>query len=131
MRGFLVMSEAYDIPQRQLEVTRIDSRSFQEVSPEYAKGIAKMLFTLDLNDGWRSQAACDGGEVDPDLFFPERGDSRYKVEEAVEICSDCPVRQECLDYAIENNETSGVWGGKTRNEIKWIRRVRKLSDQES
>lgn len=54
------------------------------------------------------QAACAG--ADPDLFFPERGES---LREAREVCRSCPVREDCLDYAIDHVEKSGVcWAGK-------------------
>src|SRR5690606_16852005 len=45
---------------------------------------------------WRNRAACLG--VDSDLFFPPPGP--YGAEEAKAICRDCPVRAECLDYAV-------------------------------
>ena len=55
---------------------------------------------------WISQALC--AQVDPELFFPDRGGS---VREAKSICAVCPVRQECLDLALANHEQFGVWGG--------------------
>jgi hypothetical protein len=30
---------------------------------------------------------------------------------ATEVCNQCDVRQECLDYAIEAEEVFGIWGG--------------------
>lgn len=65
---------------------------------------------------WASQAACKGS--DPELWFPERGDS---TRPAVAICETCPVKSACLDYALRWNITSGVWGGKTARQRQSIR----------
>ena len=75
--------------------------------------------TLDLSQlsgdleltHWRFEAACAG--EDDRLFFPSRGSST-KVARA--ICSLCPVKQECLDHAIENKENAGIWGGMSVRE---------------
>lgn len=45
---------------------------------------------------------------DPDLWFAE---SPADVEYAKELCTDCPLRQACLDGALERREPWGVWGG--------------------
>lgn len=68
---------------------------------------------------WRDYAACLG--MDPDLFFPERGES---VAAAKEVCQDCPVRLTCLQYALDNNEKFGIWGGVSERERRRIRRAR-------
>lgn len=57
---------------------------------------------------WQEHAACRG--VDPDLFFPERGETN---REAKRICLTCPVRVRCLDYALAEGEWLGIWGGMT------------------
>jgi WhiB family redox-sensing transcriptional regulator len=73
---------------------------------------------------WMTEAACNG--VDPDLFFPERGDYRC-VAIAKTICRTCPVREECLEYAIVNGEKFGVWGGLSERERRRVRRARGLA----
>src|SRR5438067_1814886 len=65
---------------------------------------------------WRDQAACLG--ADPDLFFPQRGES---AEPAREICARCPVREACLDYALRNAITHGIWGGVSVRERRALR----------
>lgn len=35
------------------------------------------------------------------------------VAKLKDLCNTCPVQQECLDLAIENEEEAGVWGGMT------------------
>jgi WhiB family redox-sensing transcriptional regulator len=57
---------------------------------------------------WRYQAACRG--IDLDLFFPGRGES---AEPARQICARCPVRQPCLEFALSQGITHGIWGGLT------------------
>jgi WhiB family redox-sensing transcriptional regulator len=71
---------------------------------------------------WRDFANCLG--VDPDLFFPERGAS---TREAKEVCRGCVVREDCLEYALANNENFGIWGGKTVKEFRRIKRQRALA----
>lgn len=60
-------------------------------------------------------AACRG--MDPDLFFPERGES---AAEAKAVCAGCSVRAECLAYGIELNG-QGVWGGTAESNRKRMR----------
>ncbi len=72
--------------------------------------------------GWQDFANCLG--VDPDLFFPERGAS---TREAKEVCRGCVVREDCLEYALENGEKFGIWGGMSERERRRLRRQRTLA----
>ena len=69
---------------------------------------------------WRAEARCR--DVDTALFFAERGG--VTIAAAKQVCSECPVRQECLDAAIQTNEPYGVWGGATVKERARYRRQR-------
>jgi WhiB family transcriptional regulator, redox-sensing transcriptional regulator len=71
---------------------------------------------------WQDFANCLG--VDPDLFFPERGES---TREAKEVCRGCVVREDCLEYALANGEKFGIWGGMSERERRRIRRQRALA----
>jgi len=78
---------------------------------------------------WRELAACRGADLD--VFFPERGES---ARPARQVCAACPVRQPCLDYAITNRITYGVWGGLTERErralqSRWVRASRRDRDR--
>jgi WhiB family redox-sensing transcriptional regulator len=78
---------------------------------------------------WRELAACRG--IDLEVFFPERGES---AEPARRVCAACPVRQACLDYAISNRITHGIWGGLTERERRalrsgWVRASRRERDR--
>lgn len=55
---------------------------------------------------WMADALC--AQTDPEAFFPEKG---QPAEPGRQICARCPVRAECLDYALTNDERYGVWGG--------------------
>lgn len=69
-------------------------------------------------NNWRKRAACgpESGH-DPNLWFPEdRGRGQELYEEPRAICAGCPVREECLAYAIETQEPYGMWGGLTPRE---------------
>ncbi len=67
---------------------------------------------------WYDDALCT--QVDPDLFYPEKGGS---TREAKKTCLACPVRArhlggsgECLDYALAHQERYGIWGGVAERE---------------
>ena len=78
----------------------------------------------DLDTGWKDLSNCLG--VDPDLFFPERGAS---TREAKEVCRGCEVRIDCLEYALQNGEKFGIWGGMSERARRRIRRQRALDRQ--
>jgi len=70
---------------------------------------------------WHQRAACKGPHAA--VFFPpsqaERRDEREARERrAKEICSMCPVRRDCLDYAMSIREPHGIWGGLNELERK-------------
>jgi len=77
---------------------------------------------------WRELAACRS--TDLEVFFPGRGES---AGPARQVCAVCPVRQPCLDYAITNRITHGIWGGLTERErralqSRWVRTSRRERD---
>lgn len=77
------------------------------------------------------QAACR--TADPELFFPVAavGAGRARLARAKAVCAGCPVREQCLDYALQTGQTHGVWGGTTEEERRVIaaRRRRTLARQ--
>jgi hypothetical protein len=52
------------------------------------------------------------------VFFPSRGES---AEPARQICARCPVRQQCLDYALSHGIVHGIWGGLTERNRRTLR----------
>ena len=68
---------------------------------------------------WEDDAACL--EQDPETMFPEGHGAQKRVAEVV--CGACPVRSECLDRALTNNESHGVWGGTTERDRRAIKKA--------
>ena len=66
---------------------------------------------------WQEQALC--AQTDPEAFFPEKGGS---TREAKRICQACAVRDECLEYALLNDERFGIWGGLSERERRRVKR---------
>jgi len=80
--------------------------------------------TIDLDaTRFRQFAVCT--EDQQPLFFPDDANAAWCYARARQICSSCPVRMECLEFAIEHGEQHGMWGGCTPAEIRRIRRTRK------
>jgi len=71
---------------------------------------------------WRRSAACR--DVDPAVFFPIglTGPAIQQIAGAKAICSGCPVRLICLQYALANHHDDGVWGGYDEGERRELRR---------
>lgn len=67
--------------------------------------------------GWQERALC--AQTDPEAFFPEKGGS---TREAKRICIGCEVKQECLEYALSNDERFGIWGGLSERERRRLKR---------
>jgi WhiB family redox-sensing transcriptional regulator len=74
---------------------------------------------------WRSSAACLS--ADPDLFFPisSTGPAERQIARAKVICAGCPVRIQCLDFALTHDQTHGIWGGTTPEDRQRDRRRRR------
>ncbi|NEB41310.1 WhiB family transcriptional regulator [Streptomyces sp. SID14515] len=73
-------------------------------------------------ENWRLHAACR--EEDPDLFFPigSTGPAVVQTAEAKAVCRTCPVQAACLEWALENGQDSGIWGGLSENERRALKR---------
>jgi WhiB family redox-sensing transcriptional regulator len=65
---------------------------------------------------WRAASACLS--ADPELFFPiaHGAVADRQVSRALQVCAGCPVRQQCLDFAMQTAEMTGIWGGTTPEE---------------
>lgn len=65
---------------------------------------------------WMDEGIC--AQTDPDAFYPEKGGS---TAPAKLICMRCPVAGACLEYAQENHEYYGIWGGLSARERRRLR----------
>jgi len=73
---------------------------------------------------WRAFGACR--EEDPELFFPisSKGPAAQQIAAAKAVCARCQVRGECLQFALDNRQDYGVWGGTSEEERKEMRSQR-------
>lgn len=76
---------------------------------------------LTLTD-WRDLSACR--DSDPEIFFPigSTGPAVDHIDKAVAICGACSVKEECLQYALETKQESGVWGGYAEDDRRRLRK---------
>ena len=75
------------------------------------------IFGLPDEQSWQERSLC--AQTDPEAFFPEKGGS---TREAKKICVGCEVRAECLEYALQNDERFGIWGGLSERERRRVKR---------
>jgi WhiB family redox-sensing transcriptional regulator len=71
---------------------------------------------------WFEHAACRG--LDPNIFFAENAGKHNVYVAAIEICHSCPVKQDCLDYAIVTRQEHGMWGGMSERQRRRERKAR-------
>lgn len=75
---------------------------------------------------WRDNAACvvvtsDFPEdFDPMDWFPD--DDETVPAHVKWVCEECPVRIECLTYAIMTRQNEGIWAGRSVKELRTVRR---------
>ena len=83
---------------------------------------ASSLVLANADYTWRKAAICR--DTDPDLFFPvgTTGYALVQIDRAKQVCGECPVNVECLEYALETNQDSGIWGGTSEEERRTLRR---------
>lgn len=72
-------------------------------------------------------AACTG--MDVSVFYPKAAPGRRgrydpaDVAAAKAICRGCPVRDQCLSWALSTGEQWGIWGGHTSAERDRLHRM--------
>ena len=57
----------------------------------------------------RLQAACKRSGISTSVFFSEAPGA---IAQAKSICAECPIRESCLQGALERREPGGIWGGE-------------------
>lgn len=70
---------------------------------------------------WMASGNC--ANEPPEIFFPSDGAG---VIVAKKICKDCPMVEQCLEYALSNRIEHGVWGGCSERQRRRILKKRKL-----
>lgn len=83
------------------------------------------LRQLVQREEWMEQAACKGKPAG--MFIPDPTAKHTALAvlcaEGLALCAGCPVKAECLAYAIKNGERRGVWGGQVFGENRHLRSV--------
>ena len=69
-----------------------------------------------------THAACR--DKPTQMFFRER--KRGSLHNAKLVCKNCPIKEECGDWAVKNHVYHGVWGGMTPRELETQRRLREI-----
>lgn len=129
-RYILRRATGWDDAQHIAEILGLRNRPTPEpaATPNPASRSTAMLNTeLDHHTTrWQRRARCRN--VDPELFFSPDGEQgrRRDAREAaaVGVCTGCPVRAACLQWALDNRQEHGVWGGLTEAQRKAERRRR-------
>jgi len=75
----------------------------------------------DSATAWMAEGLCR--MFPPASFFPSDG---VGVDKARKICAGCPVKETCLDHALDNRIEHGVWGGASERERRRILKRRRL-----
>ena len=91
-----------------------------EIGPDVLFALQEILPTMPFLMSWENQARCL--TYDPDIFFAPRARAERRAKE---ICADCPVQVQCLDYALAIRVEFGIWGGTNSKERRiMLRRLR-------
>lgn len=75
------------------------------------RNVSDILASISTRPRWHVDAPCS--QADPEAFFPEKGES---YAGAKRICGRCDVREQCLEWALDNRERFGVFGGLSERE---------------
>jgi WhiB family redox-sensing transcriptional regulator len=90
-----------------------------------------ILRHLNLNKKFieLQQRIIENGGVEceqvPEIFYPNEWATKQDTDEvrlAKQICNRCPIRNTCLDFALESNEAYGIWGSLTPEERRNLKR---------
>lgn len=82
---------------------------------------------VDWTYGWQFDAACRGEDASlyfAPNYFEKRAQKDAREAKAKAICARCPVRVDCLEYALKVRETHGIWGGLNEAERRQVLRQR-------
>jgi WhiB family redox-sensing transcriptional regulator len=80
---------------------------------------------------WQKQAACAGVPIATFIFSDDIKYNKNAKFKALEYCNSCPVKNDCLRFAYNNNIQYGVYGGLTPNERRKFRFQFRIMNQEN
>lgn len=89
---------------------------------------------MHSSEKWMEKAACRSSNVN--LFYPEnQGGNKPRGYDPIEdprnvteiqnltirnFCNSCRARKDCLNFALENHEMFGVWGGLNQEQLRML-----------
>lgn len=89
-------------------------------------GIDAVIEAFTYNPpAWYDHAECLG--LPSEWWFPDGPGA--SLRQALAVCGQCPVADQCLDHALDTFENQGVWGGASALRRKELRRERRRPDQ--
>lgn len=77
-----------------------------------------MDLAIAIDEPWMADARCS--QVDPEIFFPEKGGSDRDPKA---VCGRCSVTAQCLQYSLDHNERFGIWGGVSERDRRKLKRA--------
>ncbi|PZS27182.1 MAG: hypothetical protein DLM58_19165 [Pseudonocardiales bacterium] len=95
----------------------------RRAAPSTADDLAALLGSDPGAHDWRVSAVC--AQTDPGLFYPDKGES---ARPGKRVCTGCPVRAQCLQWALEHDERHGIWGGLSDRERRRLKRRPHVED---
>lgn len=78
--------------------------------------------SMGMETTWMATGNCNNHP--PAVFFPSDG---VGVEVAKKICATCPVKEQCLEYALEARIDHGVWGGASERQRRRLLKQRRVA----
>lgn len=111
--------EENDVQEKPSPAKKIGKQAVQDVAP-------LPLAIHQEAQNWQQNAYCHPDNPDvqihPDVFFPSSKDEAA-IKMAKDICERfCNVQLECLNYALNNDQSYGVWGGRSEDERRGLKR---------
>ena len=98
------------------------------IAPPSSLGAGPAALTNEeLQNFVASPLAGCAGTLEPDEWYPiaaKPARARVEAARALAVCAACPVRAECLEYALDAREAYGIWGGMTELERRALLRRR-------
>jgi WhiB family redox-sensing transcriptional regulator len=80
-----------------------------------------------VTETWWERAVCRGQDASfffAPSYFEKRAEKQAREAVAKALCSRCPVREPCLEFALARRDPHGVWGGLNEMERRAILRTR-------
>lgn len=73
-----------------------------------------------VSSTWKARAVCARTGPEDAVWFPGVGKSSRPAKV---LCFGCPVRRDCLEFALALEEKHGIWGGLSPDERRQLNKV--------